>query len=165
VNLRNFLLGFLFGFSFVVYGCVHKSDSAAPRNEEGRQVSKKAELFTYCADHQYCKDLREYEEKCRKKGKKSDCRKFTDNFDRLAVRNNCKREFDEDPVPSIWICDEDREETSDPKLFERSANTLSKSKFPFSIKLYGSDKFREILDGEVAEQHYQKSLSVGRQIK
>lgn len=87
--------------------------------------------------------------------------KFVETFKKLAATKDCKRKFDTGPVPSVWICDEDDEEVSFPKLFERSASTLAKTKFDFAQNFYGSEAFRSTLDGAVAEEHYKESIRVG----
>lgn len=119
-------------------------------------------LVKICEDHQYCAPLRNFEEKCRLKSLAADCAQFVEHFEKLSVKNNCQRSFDTAPVPSVWICDQDTEEAAEPKLFERSATTLSKLKFDFAKKFYASEKFRSTLDGEVAEEHYKHSLLLSK---
>ena len=89
-----------------------------------------------------------------------DCREVVGLFEKLAVKNDYKQKFDKDPVPSVWICDEDAEESIFPKLFERSAKTLSMLKYPFARKFYGSEAFRSTLDGAVAKEHRENSMKI-----
>lgn len=114
-------------------------------------------VFELCDAHKLCANFRNSEAQCRLNQKEMDCKEFVSVFEKLAVKNDCKRKFDKDAVPSVWICDEDTEETAFPKLFERSAATLSKLSFPFAKKFYGSQAFRSTLDGAVAEEHRKNS--------
>lgn len=140
-------------------------NSACTNPKDGEQntsqVSKQKEKpFEYCEAHSNCSDFRDYEAKCRTGQNEKDCREFVGLFEKLAVKNDCRRKFDKEPVPSVWICDEDVEETTFPKLFERSAKTLSKLKYPFARKFYGSKEFRSTLDGAVAEDHSEESMKI-----
>lgn len=135
--------------------------ASTPVENQSRPVDEKP--FEYCSDHSLCKELRNTEKECRTNPKEDSCKEFVDTFKKLAVKKDCKRKFDTEPVPSIWICDEDEEEVSYPKLFERSASTVSKTKFAFAQKFYGSEAFRSTLDGAVAEDHYDASLKAGNQ--
>lgn len=117
-----------------------------------------------CADMALCEDLRISEEMCRGTKEPANCAKFVATFEKLAVTSDCQRKFDTKPVPSIWVCDEGSEEGS-PKIFERSADTLSKIDLPAAKKFYGSEAFRSTLDGGVAETHMQKSKEVGSTIR
>jgi hypothetical protein len=116
--------------------------------------------FKYCVAHSNCSGLRNYEAKCRLDQNEKDCREFVSLFEKMAIKNDCKRTFDTGAVPSVWICDEDAEESAFPKLFERSATTLSTLKYPFAIKFYGSEAFRSTLDGAIAEEHLQRSKNI-----
>ena len=124
------------------------------------QVAEIAPSPKTCSDHQFCAPLRTYEEKCRTSSLEEDCAKFVENFEKLSTRNDCQRSFDTGPVPSVWVCDEDSEEDGSPKIFERSAGTLSKLKYSFAKKFYGSEKFRSTLDGDVAEEHLKPSMEI-----
>lgn len=106
-----------------------------------------------CSDHQHCAPLREFENRCRVGKNEADCKKFVEIFEKISVKTDCQRTFDKEPVPSVWLCDHDAVEVEYPKLHERSAATLSKLKFNFAKKFYGSEAFRSTLDGALAEAH------------
>lgn len=152
--------------TFLVFdlGCTRKDGEQSPTQAEvapAPNVSEKQEKpFEYCEAQINCSDFRDYEAKCRTNQNEKDCRAFVGLFEKLAVTNDCRRKFDKDPVPSVWICDEDAEESTFPKLFERSAKTLSMLKYPFARKFYGSEAFRSTLDGAVAEDHRKESLKI-----
>lgn len=116
-----------------------------------------------CSDHQHCAPLRESEKKCREGKKEADCKTFVEHFEKLSVKTDCQRSFDDEPVPSVWLCDHDAEEVEFPKLHERSAATLSKLKFKFAKKFYGSEEFRSTLDGAIAEDHRADSEKASRE--
>lgn len=164
MNLLSRFLTLLVTFVLVfALGCTKKDsgEQKPPRLENTADVEvpePKEKPFVYCAVHESCSDFREYEIKCRTKQNEKDCRAFVSLFEKLAVKNDCKRKFDTGPVPSVWICDEVVEESTFPKLLERSATTLSKLKYPFARKFYGSEAFRSTLDGAVAEDHREKSM-------
>ncbi|MCB0377514.1 MAG: hypothetical protein KDD33_03395 [Bdellovibrionales bacterium] len=153
---------------FPIIGCtkIEKPNPEAihesSKNLSQEPSNKEEKPFQYCADHTLCKKFRETEQACRTLSKEEICTEFVEIFKKLAVKMDCKRPFDTQPVPSVWICDEDAEETSYPKLFERAATTLANTKFKFAQDFYGSEAFRSTLDGAVAEEHLKKSMDVGK---
>lgn len=165
----RFLLSVIMLSTALPIGCtknkeqVSKPIKATSTSVENQLQHVDEKPFEYCSDHSLCKELRNTEKECRTNSKEESCKEFVDTFKSLAIKKDCKRKFDTQPVPSIWICDEDEEETSYPKLFERSASTLSKTKFDFAQKFYGSEAFRSTLDGAVAEDHYDASIKAGNQ--
>lgn len=164
LSFRSLILSSIILF-VVLSGCTKKGGDdqklAVTERAAVAEVPKPQEKpFEYCSDHMICSEFREYEGRCRTKQAEDDCKKFVRLFEKLAVKNDCMRKFDTAPVPSVWICDEDAEESSYPKLFERSAATLSKLKYSFARKFYGSNAFRSTLDGEVAEEHLEKSMKI-----
>ena len=144
-------------------GCTKSNTPIQEKSSEGSVEVKKVseEPFKYCADHSFCQSLRENEKKCRTSPNKEVCQSFVETLRKLAIVKDCKRKFDTSPVPSVWICDEDEGETSYPKLFERSASTLAKTKYEFAQKFYGSEAFRSVLDGAVADEHLEQSIKAG----
>lgn len=130
------------------------------KKEEPTKIEKVTISDFSCADEALCEDLRISEEMCRGTKEPANCAKFVETFEKLAVTNDCQRKFDTKPVPSVWICDEGTE-TGSPKIFERSADTLSKIDLPAAKKFYGSEAFRSVLDGDVAETHMKKSKDLG----
>lgn len=150
---------------FLVFplGCTKKDSQEQGSSPEATAIIEtkpEEKPFEYCSAHKMCSDFSVYEAKCRADQNEKDCQEFVNLFDKLAIKNDCKRKLDKAPVPSVWICDEVMEESTYPKLFERSATTLSKLKHPFALKFYGSETFRSTLDGAVAEEHLENSLKL-----
>ncbi len=152
--VRVFLI---FSILLFIVNCTKSQVTKTSTSKYEQKMTKKK--MSICKDHEFCQPLREFEAKCREEKKEKDCKNFVLFFEKLAVITDCTRSFDKKHiVPSIWLCDQDSVEASYPKLAERSANTLSQLKFSFAQKFYRSKEFRSILDGELAEQHRQKSL-------
>lgn len=138
---------------FLSFGCGKKE---APKKESAPvvKVEKKSEVKQeMCADHARCNAFRLNEAQCRKTGREISCKAFVLAFKKLSVVNDCMRSFDTRPVPSSWVCDEDAVETESPKLLERAASTLSKSKYDFAKKFRESEEYKAILDGTVSEDN------------
>jgi len=160
-------LALLFGgllLSVQLVGCTKNESPAAkaPPVTSGMFADDNAKaspkpVAPLCDDHKYCAPLRESEKKCREGKKEADCKAFVEHFEKLSVKTDCQRSFDDEPVPSVWLCDHDAEEVEYPKLHERSAATLSKLKFKFAKKFYGSEAFRSTLDGALSEDHSEDS--------
>lgn len=105
------------------------------------------------------------------------CDRFVETFWELLPEYDCQRTFDAAPskkhiVPAIWIASEGAQEDYMRLLYRMSS---SKDKM-FSDKwfkkatteakrLFGSPKFRAILDGAIAEEYGEKSLKVEKQLK
>ena len=150
----------------LVSGCTKKEEPVAVQaTTETTTTTTVTVAAKLCDDHALCAGFRESEVKCREGKKKDDCEKFVSLYKQLAVKKDCQRQFDKAPVPSVWLCDEDSEEKTYPKIFERSATTLSNLKYPFAQQFYASEAFRSVLDGAVAEEHFKESLKLEKKFK
>ncbi|MGO8803900.1 hypothetical protein [Candidatus Binatus sp.] len=105
------------------------------------------------------------------------CEKFVATFQKLLPEYDCQRPFDATPtqnfiVPAIWLA-------GDGPLgdYVRLLADLAKSKgskvsrlySPEAIdaaqRLFGSKEFRQILDGELAEDYLKQSIAVERRLE
>ena len=86
--------------------------------------------------------------------KPSACAEFVQIFRQLLPEHDCQRPFDASPtknhvVPAIWLAG-DRD-------LEKYVDLLSKLKIAEARALFASAEFREILDGHLAEEYYERS--------
>jgi hypothetical protein len=157
--------------SGLIFACTPRSEkpvdtaAASVAPEQTVSVTPSPTQAPLCGDHALCTTLRDSQKKCDETKSEADCSVFVQTFKQLAHKTDCKRSFDTSPVPSVWICDEDKEETSYPKLFERSAGTLSDLKFRRAQEFYASEEFRSTLDGAVAEIHDEASMKLSAKLK
>ena len=84
-------------------------------------------------------------------------RTFVNLFEKSLHRYDCRRSYDYKPVPAWWLCA--YEET------DKWLRLLSQMKSLEAKKLFGSSLFRSTLDGEYAEEYYEKSRLTGEQFK
>ena len=87
-------------------------------------------------------------QQCRLRDKKS-CQLFVNIFKKLMPVYDCQRDFDKTPehnylVPAIWL--------AGPKL-ENYVHLLSQLNLVSAQRLFGSQAFRDILDGALAEEY------------
>jgi hypothetical protein len=82
------------------------------------------------------------------------CSGFVDVFNQLLPKYDCRRSFDTAPVPAVWLA-------SDEKL-EKYVGLLARLKASDAQDLFGSEAFRGVLDGHLAEEYYSKSVAVGK---
>jgi hypothetical protein len=80
-------------------------------------------------------------------------RAFIILFEKSLYKYDCLRSYDYKPVPAWWLCDHED--------VDKWLRLLSQMKSLEAKKLFGSDLFRETLDGEYAEEYYESSQSVG----
>lgn len=82
---------------------------------------------------------------------------FVTLLEKSFYKYNCKRSFDKNPVPALWLCD-----SGD---IEKWIEYLSKMNSTYAKKLFGSRLFRSVLDGSLAEQFFQLSKEVEYTLK
>jgi hypothetical protein len=85
------------------------------------------------------------------------CDTFVEVFSKLLPRFDCQRDFDNAPVPAVWLIDE--------AAFEDYVHLLSKMKTTAARKLFGSAAFRSVLDGALAEDYGALSRKVERELR
>ena len=101
------------------------------------------------------------------------CEKFVDVFSNLTGRYDCRRSFDHDPVPAIWLsgsaATEDfvallaRLAESEPESeASRKLNEKARAK---ARHLFGSQSLRDVLDGDLAEQYLERSRRMGKHLE
>lgn len=85
--------------------------------------------------------------------------RFVSAFAKLFDRYDCRRNFDYEPVPAWWLCEEPKNEYSgcSESQIEKWLAFLAATKHPTARKLFGSEKFRSTLDGAYAEGYLEKS--------
>lgn len=92
-----------------------------------------------CPTASSCTKFYRQEKACEKDSKK--CAAFMKTFANLLDKYDCKRDFDKDPVPAVWLCGN-----------HESAVALLRSLQTRAAKdLYKSPKFQATLDGALAE--------------
>ncbi len=85
-------------------------------------------------------------------------------FKKLLPTYDCHRSIDIDSVPAVWLCEGQRADDKHGEL-EDYVELLSQLKTQGSDGLFGSEEFRQILDGALAEDYYDKSVKVERKMK
>lgn len=108
-----------------------------------------------CPAPKVCSDMDRQLQACIKEKKKAECVKFVTSYKSALGKFNCKRSFDTQAVPAIWLCDG----------HEFFTDELSKMKTDYAKRVYGSAEFRETLDGGIAEAHREESEKVGKSLK
>lgn len=86
-----------------------------------------------------CTEFYRQETICEKNKKK--CAGFIKVYKNLLDKYDCKRDFDKDPVPAVWLCSN----------HESSVGLLKSLKTRSAKNLYQSSKFQATLDGGLAE--------------
>ena len=109
-----------------------------------------------CPTKELCPLYSETLDKCEKNNKSKSCSDFIDLYKKLVPKYDCKRSFDKEPVPAIWLCDEGTYASTGP--FERGVALLAKLKSKKARIFFGSPELRSTLDGDVAEEYRKKSL-------
>ena len=105
--------------------------------------------FSGCPAPELCEkfELDSYE--CSTYKKMSTCKRFVQNFGKLLEKHDCKRSFDKEPVPAIWLCAEKK----GAMMTDLHYKTLSTLKFASAQKLFSSKKLKNTLDGATAEEY------------
>jgi hypothetical protein len=108
---------------------------------------------------------------------KGSCEKFVETFRQLLPEYDCQRSFDSTPtknyiVPAIWLAGDGaledyvrllwRMASSKDKMFR---NKWFQEATAEAKRLFGSEEFRNILDGALAEEYMSRSEEVERQLK
>lgn len=109
-----------------------------------------------------CEKLREAQNQCRSKAGEvhEACHEFIQIYRRLLPEYDCERPEDYNPqqpqvVPALWLC----------QNFEEATQWLSQMKSKGARRLFGSENFRRILDGDMAEAYLAKSKQVEQTLK
>jgi len=105
------------------------------------------------------------------------CEKFVETFRQLLPEYDCQRSFDATPtqnfiVPAIWLAGDgaledyvrflSRMSSSKDKMF---TNKLFQKATDEAKKLFGSNEFRNILDGHLAEEYWPLSKKVESELQ
>ena len=117
-----------------------------------------AETTSTCPAKELCPRFSETLDKCEKNIKSNTCNDFIELYKKLVPRYDCKRSFDTNPAPAVWLCDEGT--TAHPNTFERGVALLSKLKSKKARAFFGSPELRSTLDGDIAEEYLKKSLKI-----
>ena len=122
------------------------------------------EFNKICPAQKLCPDLEKYYQACKKKPNSEVCNKFIDTMKQLSPVYDCQRSFDKQYiVPAIWLCGENRRETG-ASYTETYYELLSKLKLKEAKEYFASPLFRNVLDGHMAEEYYDKSERLEKQL-
>lgn len=84
----------------------------------------------------------------------------------ILPKYDCRRDFDNDPVPAWYLCGEKgTKEVCGHSDVWNWFTFLAKSKMKTAKQLFGSKEFRSTLDGETAEEFYDASLKAGGNVQ
>jgi hypothetical protein len=93
--------------------------------------------------------------------------KARDNFVELLEtafpKYDCKRSYDRNPVPAVWLCEEVPGIVSTD--VENWFFSLSRTPTRKARELYASNRFRAVLDGALAELFFDDSLKAEKELK
>ncbi len=117
-----------------------------------------------CPSEELCPQMEKEYQECYKNRQSSACTAFLQTFKKLLPTYDCHRSFDTDSVPAVWLCEGQRADDKRGEL-EDYVELLSQLKTQESNRLFGSEKFRQILDGALAEDYYDKSVKVEKKMK
>jgi hypothetical protein len=116
-----------------------------------------------CPSEKLCPEFIELTQKCEKDLKSESCEEFTELFRKLTPSYDCRRSFDTNPVPAIWLCDANVPDY--PKPHEKGLALLAKLRSKKARKFFGSAELRSTLDGALAEEYLKKSRAAGKRTK
>lgn len=114
-----------------------------------------------CPAPQMCTQFKNELETCTNSKTSKNCANFINTFQKLTPHYDCKRSFDTQPVPAIWLC----EDFSAPGPHEKGVMLLSKLKFKSARIFFASEELRSTLDGALAEEFYDQSLALSKKLK
>lgn len=123
-----------------------------------------------CPSKELCPEIEKSYQLCNKDRTSSACTEFVKEFRQLLPIYDCQRPFDHTEVadyivPAVWLCDGHRGDKKAPYEFEDYVRLLSKLKSKEARVLFGSQKFRDVLDGAVAEEFGDVSHKVEKELK
>jgi|GEM_PF-1139534 len=121
-----------------------------------------------CPAKELCPRIELAYQKCTKQNSAPYCQDFVKLFRELLPLYDCQRPFDHSGVenhivPAVWLCDGRRGAHS--QEFESYAGLLSGLKSRDAKKLFASEEFRDVLDGAVAEDYFDRSLQAEREMR
>lgn len=124
------------------------------------------EFNKICPAQKLCPDLEQYYQACSKKPNSEVCIKFIEAMKQLSPVYDCQRSFDKQYiVPAIWLCDEKRREAgASYAVTETYYELLSNLKLKEAKEYFASPLFRSVLDGYMAEEYYDKSERLEKQL-
>ena len=100
------------------------------------------------------------------------CESFVQTFGQLLPKYDCRRSFDNDPVPAVWLAGDAELDDYVHLLWRLSSSPdkmIAASQFSKEIsdakKLFSSKEFRNVLDGELAEDYMARSEELERKLK
>jgi hypothetical protein len=108
-----------------------------------------------CPAAQLLPTLEKEHGKCR--AHRGQCSAFVGTFRQLLPRYDCRRPFDTAPVPAAWLAGDEQ--------LEKYVELLAHLRTPEAKALFGSEEFRGILDGVLAEQYRAKSIAAEKQLR
>lgn len=143
--------------------------TASIANAEVAPLTMK-EFNKTCPSKELCPKIEKSYQLCKKDRSSSVCAGFVKEFRQLLPIYDCQRPFDHTDgadyiVPAVWLCDGQRGDKKAPYEFEDYVRLLSKLKSKEARELFGSQEFRDVLDGAVAEEFGDLSRKVEKELK
>ena len=100
------------------------------------------------------------------------CETFVQTLQRLLPKYDCQRSFDNSPVPAVWLAGDAELDDYVHLLWLLSSSTdkrFAGTSFSNAIndakKLFSSKEFRNILDGELAEDYMARSKELEHELR
>jgi len=123
-----------------------------------------------CPSKDLCPRIETSYQNCKKDHSSPACSDFVKQFKILLPIYDCQRPFDHTEgsdyiVPALWLCDGQRGDKKAPYESEDYVRLLSKLKSKEARELFGSQEFRDTLDGAVAEEFGGLSRKVEKELK
>jgi hypothetical protein len=89
--------------------------------------------------------------------RRDSCESFVTLFRQALPEYDCQRDFDQNyVVPAVWLADAANEDY---------IRLLSRLKLPSAMRLFASPEFREVLDGDLAEEYGPLSRKAEKRLK
>jgi hypothetical protein len=107
-----------------------------------------------CPAKELCPVLVRDMRRCTAAPRSKSCDVFIDTAGRLTSPYHCRRKFDFEPVPAIWVCDEVVPSSVEGStVLGNTMHLLKRMKSAKARQFYLSGNFRSVLDGAFAEEY------------
>lgn len=108
-----------------------------------------------CSAQQICPTLVKNMNACKLDKDSKDCGYFIDSLHDLALQKECRRSFDTEFVPAIWLCDDIvKKDGVEWDVIWDAMSLLRSLKSQRAQEYYKSKEFEHMLDGEYAEEYH-----------
>jgi len=98
------------------------------------------------------------------------CQRFLEAFKQVTGRYDCQRSFETAPVPAVWLASTGALDDFVSLVWRLASEKQFNDKLYKGIRteartFFGSEEFRGVLDGDLAEEYVERSLAVQRKLK